>query len=211
MAVPLGRAEAVSPGAHRIYRALIDHFLPTGDIASVAALTAATGFDAGEVERLLDELVVADWAGRDTAGPLVALYPFSVKATGILIGLAGVERHAMCAIDALGAASMLGQAVEITAACPSCKRPLRASVTPSGIESHEPTGLVVTRGRAPGPAQTTRCRTTRLACSPEHGCAWRATHGGPDDDVLPLDAAFGEAMAMFASCYSEGRSGCACG
>ena len=210
MTVPTGRAPAITPAAHRVYRAVIDHFLPTGEAASVAALAAATGFDAGAVERLVDELVVADWAGRDTAGALVALYPFSVKPTGILLGLAGVERHAMCAIDALGAASMLGHAVEISAACPICERPLRARVAPSGVESHEPTGLAVIRGRAPGPAQATRCRTTRFACSPEHGRAWRAAHSGPDDDVLPLDAALGEATAMFASCYSEGRSGCAC-
>ena len=49
-------------------------------------------------------MVAGDWAGRDQAGVIVALYPFSTVPTPVRVRLDGAERYAMCAIDALGIA-----------------------------------------------------------------------------------------------------------
>ena len=62
-------------------------------------------------------------------------YPFSAIPTPFVVRLAaGQERHACCAIDALGMAPMLEQRVHIRSQCHDCGAPLELSVGPDGPE-----------------------------------------------------------------------------
>ena len=203
----LGRAPQLSRGAHGLYRLLVERYLATGALPPAAALAAATGLGPTHIDALLDELVAGDWAGRDQDGALGVLYPFSVAPTGVRVRVGRVERHAMCAVDALGVAPMLGGAVTITGACPHCAAPLRVRATPSGIASASPAGVAVVHRRTYGPAHRARCRATRFVCSEGHGRAWLADHGGAEDVVLPLAAAFARGQVLFGYCYTSGRSG----
>ncbi len=201
------RAPELAPPAHRLYRALIDGLLATGGFPAAPELAATLGVPEARVGALLDELVAGEWAGRDAAGSLAALYPFSAAPTGVLVRVGGAERHAMCAIDALGIAPMLGATVAISAACRACDAPLRLTATPGGVESRAPAGIAVIYRRTPGPAHLARCRATRFVCSPEHGQAWLAARGHPDDVAQPLPVAFARARAIFSDWYAHGRSG----
>ena len=60
-------------------------------------------------------------------------YPFSALPTAFVVHLPGRgDRYACCAIDALGVAPMLGQAVGIRSCCHHCGEPLELSVDPFG-------------------------------------------------------------------------------
>lgn len=169
MTAPHGRARSVSPEAHRVYRALIDHRLITGSLPPAGALATATGLDRVRADDALAELVATDWAGRDEDGTLASLYLFSPAPTDIRVRVGAVERFAMCAIDALGVAPMLGRAVEIATACLGCGAPLGLAVAPGSIEAVEPPTAAALHRRTPGPAYLTRCRVTRFVCSPPTG------------------------------------------
>ena len=68
---------------------------------------------------------------RIRAGQIDVAYPFSAAPTPYLVKFpGGRDRHACCATDALGMASMVGEAVEIASQCHHCGDTLTFSVTP---------------------------------------------------------------------------------
>lgn len=207
---PRGRATHLSPDAHRLYQALIDHAIASGAAPTSAVLARGTGFAEGRVADALAEIVEREWASRDADGRLTALYPFSTRPTGVRVRLGDVDREAMCAVDALGVAPMLARTVAVSSACAVCGAPLRLTVTPEGVTEVAPGGVVVIRRRTPGPAHLTRCDATRFACSPAHGVDWLGEHGGPDDLVEPLAEAFEEGRRLFGDAYRHGRCDCDC-
>ena len=70
---------------------------------------------------------------RIRAGQIDLAYPFSAAPTSFALRLpGGRERFAVCAIDALGVAPMLGESVHIASVCHHCHAPLALSVTPDG-------------------------------------------------------------------------------
>jgi len=74
-------------------------------------------------------------------------YPFSASPTPFLVRFPeGRERHVCCAVDALGIAPMVGQAVEIRARCHHSGTPLHFAVTPEAPE-REATGIMVWVGK----------------------------------------------------------------
>ncbi len=74
-------------------------------------------------------------------------YPFSAVPTAFALRLAGGrDRFAVCAIDALGIAPMLGEPVDIVSECHHCRAPLALTVTPEG-PSPEARGVMVWVGR----------------------------------------------------------------
>jgi hypothetical protein len=203
-----GRARAIGGEAHRVYRAIIDGILADGGVLPEAALADATGLSDKQVRDALDALVAGDWAGRDANGALTTIYPFSALPTAVrlrIAGCEGAERYAMCAIDALGVAPMLGRAVGVASACPVCGTAIGLTVAPDGVRDCDPPALAVLHRRTAGPAHLLRCGATRFVCSPEHGRTWLAAQGGPDDDLLPPDAAFARAHCLFGASYREGR------
>lgn len=202
-----GRTLTVGADAHRLYRALIDGVLATGAVPADRALRAATGLDGAALVATFDELVAADWAGRDATGALTALYPFSLVPTPVQVTLDGATRDAMCAIDALGVAPLLDRPVTIASGCVVCGAALALTVAPDGPRAAEPTAIGVVLRRAVGPAHLNRCGAIRFVCSPEDGAAQLATSGDPDDSFLPLDAAFARARTIFADWYRAGRAG----
>lgn len=131
----------------RILRAFVEHGGPVPVEAIAAATPSRPPAAIEETIRALDEqdlIQVAD-------GGVVMAYPFSVAGTAFTVRLAdGRERHACCAIDALGVAPMLGEPVRIQSACHHCGAPLTLSARPDG-PGPEADGLMVWIGeRAEG-------------------------------------------------------------
>ncbi len=74
-------------------------------------------------------------------------YPFSARPTPFVVHLPGRgDRYACCAIDALGIAPMLGQAVGIRSRCHDCGEPLTLSADPFGPGRDTP-GVMVWVGK----------------------------------------------------------------
>lgn len=202
----LGRATALTPAQRLVFRALIDELVGTGQMLPVSAIAQRVGLSDEETGSLLEQLVEGDWAAADEDGALMTAYPFSVAPTGVTVAWEGAERPAMCAVDALGVAPLLGQAVEIRASCPHCDRPIVVHVEPEKLRKRSPRSTVVIRRWTAGPAAANRCDATRFACSPDHAQEWLRRNGGPDDVIQSLEASFIEARGIFADAYRSGAS-----
>jgi hypothetical protein len=207
MSSQLGRAKSVAPDALAVFRALIDRIVADGEVASIPALAAVTGLSEDAVTRAIDDLAAADWIVRDQAGQIIALYPFSPTPTDMLVEIDDATRHAMCAIDALGVAPLLGRKVSAIGGCPICRQPIRVAVAPTGITRRRPRSAVVIRRRTPGAAHLVRCAATRFACSPQHADQWLKTHGGPNDEMQSLEGAFIEARDLFSPVGTAPQAG----
>ena len=87
---------------------------------------AARPFDA---RQLLADLAEGDFLWLDQAGRISAAYPFSATATPHTVQITGgATAYAMCAIDALGMAEMLGTSVLIRSADPSNGEPVTVAL-----------------------------------------------------------------------------------
>lgn len=188
-----------------VYRALIDHIVSDGAPPPDETLARLARTAPARVAMIRDALARQDWLTLDDDGALVSIYPFSLVPTGITVSIDGVDRYAVCAIDALGVAPMLRRAVLVSATCSWCEEPIVIGVNPEEIEGLTPPGAVVTARYALGPAVRSRCGVMRFACSEDHGRRWLDEHGMPDDVVLPVEEAFPLAREQFHRCYTHGR------
>jgi hypothetical protein len=188
-----------------VYRAIIDGIVSSGAPPPDDVLSDLTRLPSGRVAAVLAALAEQDWLTLHADGTLASIYPFSLTPTGIVVSIGGVERHAMCAIDALGMAAMLNRPVLVLAGCAECDAPISIATTRDVLENHAPPATVVTARYAIGPASRTRCGVMRFACSAGHGRRWLDAHGLPDDVVLQVEEAYLLARRQFENCYSRGR------
>jgi hypothetical protein len=122
------RAAREQPLAQRILRAFLERgsAIPVEDIIGSPERDVHEAYDA--LATLDDDDLI-----RIRAGRIDMAYPFSAAPTPFRIRLlGGRERYACCATDALGFASMIGVAVEITTQCHHCGVALKISATPDG-------------------------------------------------------------------------------
>ncbi len=202
----LGRATTLTPAQRLLFRALIDEMVATGQALAPDVAAQRVGLSTRETRSLLAQLVEGDWVAIDGDDALAAAYPFSVAPTGVTVVWDRTERSAMCAVDALGVAPLLGYEVEIRASCPHCGREIVIHVEPDKLRKRSPRSAVVIRRWTVGPAAANRCDATRFACSPDHAQEWLRQNGGPDDVIQSLEASFIEARGIFADAYRSGVS-----
>lgn len=202
----LGRATALTPAQRLLFRALIDALIATGEAPSLESISQRVGLSSQETALIAEQLVAADWIATDDDGTVTSAYPFSVAPTGINARWDGTERPVMCAVDALGTAPMLDQAVQVRATCQHCDRAITIDVEPDRLKKRTPRSTVIIRRRTVGPAAASRCAATRFACSPDHAQQWIHEHGGPDDVIQSLEASFIEGRTIFANAYRHGSS-----
>jgi hypothetical protein len=142
------RTRRLSAQQRQLYRWILREFAaatpPSGEATRAAA--DALGLDAAETFRVLarEDLIHVDAVGR----PLVA-YPFSAKPRGHRV-LIEAERtvEAMCAIDALGIAPMLGLPIEIYSRDPLSGGEIWVRLDPREGAWWEPQQAVVLAGSA---------------------------------------------------------------
>ena len=202
----LGRATSLTPAQRLLFRALIDELIATGRPLATDDAARRIGLSTDETTALMIQLAEADWVVIDEDGALTGAYPFSVAPTGVTVRWDGNERHAMCAVDALGVGPLLGRAVEIDATCPHCGHEITIEADAERLIKRSPRSTVVIRRWTAGPAATSRCNATRFACSPDHAQEWLRHHGGPDDVIQSLEASFIEAREIIGDAYRRGIS-----
>ncbi len=118
-----------------ILQQILRTFVDQGGPVPVDEVAAA--FPDRPPETVWDTLVALDEEDliQIREGRVEIAYPFSAIPTPFVVRLAGSqERHACCAIDALGMAPMVGQRVHIRSQCHDCGAPLELSVGPDGPE-----------------------------------------------------------------------------
>ena len=123
------RAARRQPLARLILRTFLDRGgpIPVEDVIAVCT--------DGRPEALRDAIVTLDDEDliRVRAGEIDIAYPFSAAPTPFRLLLSGRrERFACCAMDALGIAPMIGEAIVVRSQCHHCGDPLELSVTPEG-------------------------------------------------------------------------------
>ncbi len=173
-----GRVAPDERGLRAVHQAVLRSFAATGKAPSRVALdNAASPFDSSQI---LEELARGDYLAIDHAGQITAAYPFSVTATPHTIHITGgASAYAMCAIDALGAAEMLGTSVQIESADPSTGEPISVSVDGTSAV-WDPDTSVVFAGRTvsgcAGSSATVCCGHMNFFTSHATAAAWANSH-----------------------------------
>jgi hypothetical protein len=121
------RAAGLSPAGRRLHRAILTRFATTGRVPDPTALTDAAS--PKDVSVLLSELHDHDVVRLDHRGRIRAAYPFSGVPTAHRVAIdSGPSVYAMCAVDALGMAAMLGRGVTISSTDPASGAPIRVTI-----------------------------------------------------------------------------------
>lgn len=189
---PLGRAGAgrvapVQGGLRAVQQRVLRSFAEHGRAPKV------------EDERALVKLHADDFLRLDASGQISAAYPFSAVPTPHRVRIdGGAEVFAMCAIDALGMAAMLGRTVHITSQDPHGGEPIAVTVTAAGQASWAPGTAVVFAGQqADGAAAEVCCGHVNFFASAEAAEAWAAAHPQVTGRVLDQDRALELGAAIF--------------
>jgi hypothetical protein len=141
------RTRRLSSAKREFYRWILGRFAQQGtppEAASVSEFARAHGLDPGEA---LATLAEEDLVHAEADGAIFVAYPFSSRPRGHRV-LIDNDRtvEAMCAIDALGIASMLDLPVEVTSRDPLTGSEIWVRVDPNEGSWWEPDTAVVLAG-----------------------------------------------------------------
>jgi hypothetical protein len=192
-------------GLREVQQAVLRHFARTGTAPGELAVPGV------DVRRALDRLHEGDYLRLGSDGQIVAAYPFSAVPTPHVVLLKnGVTTYAMCAIDALGIAPMLGEVVSIRSA-----DPLTGAAVTIGAEAWDPASAVVLAAAAAcdefRPAMDVCCGTVNFFASRENAARWLRSHPDVTGEILDRDEAmrFGAEIfgGLLAGRDQPGRAG----
>ena len=118
-----GRRPPAEAGLRAVYQQVLRSFATTGHAPPAADLAETAARYGTTADAVLAALHAGDYLQLGPGGQIRAAYPFSGVPTPHLVDIDGGPRaYAMCAIDALGMAAMLGTGVTITSADPGTGR-----------------------------------------------------------------------------------------
>ena len=195
------RIDGLTGTEDRVWRAVVELFAFTDTAPTVAAVAACSDLDHVAVETTLHKL-----RGRDLvllAGDRVhGAYPFVAGGTVHRVQFGGRQRHAMCAIDALGVGAMCGTDASIASACHRCGRAIALAVRQQGrvLASVSPPDSVVWAGLSYGDncAATSLCRLLAFFCSDDCLAGWRSEDKTRGNGIrLSISEAFEVGKAIF--------------
>lgn len=157
-----GRLAPVEGRLRAVHQRVLHAFARTGRAPDVTELAEAAA--PRDARTVLDELHAADFLRLDEAGGIRAAYPFSAAPTAHIVQIAGgLQVYAMCAIDALGIASMLHTEVRIRSADPGMGTAVTVTVPSGGSGAlWDPATAVVLAGRRTDQSECA-CREESMA------------------------------------------------
>ena len=112
---------------------ILRRFVERGEAVAIDQIVAAFPDDPPDAVRAALTTLDAKDLIQVRDGWVEIAYPFSASPTPFVVRLVdGRERYACCAIDALGMAPMLGEAIDIRWPCHDCGEPVELVVEPEG-------------------------------------------------------------------------------
>ena len=193
---------ALSEIERRLHRVLIDRLLATDEVPDETTLASDLDIDLNILREALRTLERGDYLALNSTRQVTCLYPISTVPTVHVVIVDGARRFAMCSLDALGVAAMLGRPVAIESACAACDAPIRIEVRPGHLVTVEPPPTrVVARGATEAPAVEACCAFTVFACGPAH--AREVLERSPNTVALALGAALEAGEALFRDLLAE--------
>jgi hypothetical protein len=186
-----GRVAPAGRGLRAVHQAVLRSFAATGRAPDHDLLDAAgPPFDTA---RVLAELAGGDFVYLDQAGSISAAYPFSATPTPHKVQIAGgASAYAMCAIDALGMAAMLGASVAIRSADPATGEPVTVTVSGRDALWHPATAVVFvgrTASDGAGPSAAVCCECINFFARHSAAAAWATAHPEITGGILSQDRA----------------------
>jgi len=156
---------------------ILRFFLNHGQAPAIDDLIQASGLSKKDINNNLEQLCHRDLIVLNDNGQITGAYPFTVKITEHMIRIDGVDNHAMCAIDALGAGAMANNDSHIQSCCRHCGCAIIIETDDNGsqIKSASPATSIVWSGvqDIDGCAATSQCTVMALFCSDEHLSLWQ--------------------------------------
>jgi hypothetical protein len=193
------RVQALSDPERTLHRRILRAFV-------TSAAPSASQLDAWARELALDPdqaaatLARHDLVHRDAhTGAVTAAYPFAAAPTRHRVRLSsGRDVYAMCAIDALGIAFMLGEPTEVSSTDPGTGDPIAISLSLTEPSTWSPPDAVVLAGcQGTGTSLACTCPHTNFAASPEHARALLEAAPPITGEILPMPAAIERGREIF--------------
>jgi hypothetical protein len=186
-----GRLARVEGGQRAAQQAVLRAFATHGRAPTEEELSAVAEPFGVSAERVLAELAAADYLSLDDDGRIRAAYPFSPVPTAHRVRIAGGPQvWAMCAVDALGIAPMLGRDVEIRSADPATGQAITVAFR-GGTAVWEPASAVMLAptGSCAGPAVDVCCSSLNFFAGPDSARRWTEDHPEARGEVLTREQA----------------------
>ena len=191
------------PDEDRVRINILRFMAAQGRAPEIKELAELTHISPAEVfERLIElkkkDLVVLD----EDLEKIVGAYPLTERETEHLVEIGDQQIHAMCAIDALGAGSMLGKDVTIKSSCRATGSPITIELTAQGTEirSVDPETAIVWSGIqvSNGCAADSLCTVISFFSSDDAFEEWRAKeHADMPGYRLTVDEGMQVGRAIF--------------
>jgi hypothetical protein len=207
-------------GLRAVQQQVLRSFAITGHGPSAAELAETAARYGTTADAVLAALHAGDYLQLGPGGQIRAAYPFSGVPTPHLVDIDGGPRvHAMCAIDALAMAAMLGTGITITSADPGTGTVVTVTVRADGKTGWQPPTAVVFNGRlisaeacGPIPGAPARPASADVCCgymnffgTRASAEAWGAAHPEITGEILGQAAALRLGVDIFGRSL-EGRS-----
>ena len=173
-----GRAAPLEGGLRTVQQTVLSSISLAGTLPDSTALDRAAAPFGRPGANVLSALAEQDFLSLDESGRVRAAYPFSLAPTYHRVRISGgATVWAMCAIDALGIAPMLGRDTLIESTDPLTEERVRVAST-AGQLDWAPSSAVVFAGRrgGSGPAELTCCSLINFFASEHSATRWAALH-----------------------------------
>lgn len=169
--------------------------------ATVAAEASRLGLDLAAARA---KLAAEDLVHFDADGAVLVAYPFSGRPTAHQVTLNGRSVYAMCAIDALGMASMFGDSVAISSRDPATDEAVVVKLSPDGAAEWQPEEAVVVVGRCcDGAAYQGCCQVLNFFVSPASAERYLREHEEVAGQPITLPEAIEVGRAVFGDVFAE--------
>jgi hypothetical protein len=200
----LQRLRTLTEGERELYRWILRSFGAGRPPARHALAGAASELEL-EVETTLERLRQRDLVHYDpSSGAILVAYPFSGRPTAHRVLLNGREVYAMCAIDALGIAPMLGEPIEVLSRDPLTGDEIRVELAPEGDGDWQPHEAVVVSGTTGrGESCDCCCPVLNFFASAQSAERWLGLNSRVCGLVVPMQDAIAAGRAVFGDLLKE--------
>ncbi|GIH03485.1 hypothetical protein Rhe02_15520 [Rhizocola hellebori] len=197
---------ALSPLARRLHQTILHHFAISGRPPLMAALNT---------DKPLRELHDRDVIQLDDTGEILAAYPFSAIPTPHTVAIAdGPTVYAMCAIDALGIAAMLGRDITVHSVDPQSGDSITVIIRGGQAEWIPEDAVVLVGSTAPAdedcchvPAAQICCGVINFFAGTRTASAWLKRHVSVRAVIVDPVKALQMGKDLFGPLLSDSESG----